>query len=328
MKAIKKGNILLCIVLIFGIISCADDTNNPEPETISLSFNQETIQDQMGDFADNAMTLFNSKTWSVAGINTYSTPNFHHVVWSSDNSIAWVSVADNFNIGRRGTTLTRFNNKLWIIGGEDTMGNAQADIWSSADGEIWVSEASIASFGAIQFHQTIVFNGKMYLIFGNSTTNNTEVWSSANGTDWTQNTANANDAFFGRGGHRAVVFNNAIYVIGGEATTRLNDVWKTTNGTDWEQISITGDVLPRITGHTATVYNNKVWVIGGRAGTANFSNAIYYSSDMITWHEYNASIPFDAIAFHNVLNYNNALWLYGGYKNGGLSGSIWKITED
>lgn len=321
--SINITKILILFVLILS--SC---TSDDEPTTLRLIFNQETAQDQMGDFADNAMEIYNGKVWSACGINSYTTPDFHHDIWESDNAKNWVSIADNFPVGRRGTTLTKFNDKLWIIAGENNAGEALQDIWSSSDGETWTMETDTAPFGAIQFHSTVVFDGKMYVIAGNSTTSHTEVWSSANGTDWTQNTSNAADAFFGRGGHKAVVFNNAIYVIGGEATTRLNDVWMSTNGTDWEQIAIRGDVLPRITGHSATVYKNKVWVIGGRAGTADFSNSIYYSSDMITWNKYDDVIPFDAIAFHNTLNYNDGLWVFGGYKVGGLSGAIWKIKEE
>lgn len=282
----------------------------------------------MGDFADNAMELFNDKVWSACGVNSYSSPDFNHDLWKSDNGKNWVSIADNFPVGRRGTTLTKFNGKLWIIGGEDNSGNPLEDIWSSSDGQTWVQEVVNAPFGAIKFHSTVVFHSKIYVIAGNETTNHTEVWSSSNGTDWTQNTSNAADAFFGRGGHKAVVFHDAIYVIGGEATTRLNDVWKSTNGTDWNQIAIRGDVLPRITGHSATVYNDKVWVIGGRAATAAVSNIIFYSSDMVTWTKYTGTIPLEPIAFHNTLNYNGALWVFGGYKDGGRSGAIWKITEE
>jgi len=329
MKFFKKLTVLPFLLLtIFISCSSDDEKDNDLPEIVTLTFNQESAQDQMGDFADNAMEVYNDKVWSFAGRNNSINEIFNDEVWHSDNGIAWVSNANNVTTGRRGTTLTKFNNKLWIIGGEDNDGNALQDIWSSSDGGTWTLEVNTAPFGAIQFHSTVVFNGKLYVIVGNPSTGHTEVWSSSNGTTWTQNTNNAADAFFGRGGHKAVVFNNTIYVIGGESDTRLNDVWKSTNGTDWTQIAINGDVLPRITGHTATVYNNKVWVIGGRQGTADVSNAIYYSSDMITWVKYEeTTIPFNPIAFHNTLNYNNALWIFGGYTETGLSGAIWKITE-
>ena len=320
----------LSLLLFFVFISCEKDNDSIDtPEVITLNFTQETVQDQMGDFADNAMALFDDSVWSFAGRAYTTTADFHHEVWFSNNGIAWFSVADNVPVGRRGTTLTKFNNKLWIIGGEANDGTTLEDIWSSSDGENWTLEVSTPPFGVVQFHQTLVFNGKMYVIAGNPATNHTEVWSTSNGIDWTQNTANAAAAFFGRGGHQALVFNNAMYVIGGEATTRLNDVWKSTDGTNWTQVAIQGDVLPRLTGHSATVYNNKVWVIGGRQGTADYSNDIYYSSDMITWTKYDTTaIPFEAVAFHNTLNYNNALWLFGGYKDGGLSGAIWKIVAE
>lgn len=324
-KIINMKRILLIIMLI-TIISCNKDDSTGTDISISLSFNQETAQDQMGDFADNTMTLFNDKIWSVAGVNTYTTPNYNHDLWSSDNGVSWVSTADNFLIGRHGTTISVFDNKLWVIGGENNDGNALQDIWNSDDGQNWTLITNTADFGDAIFHSTVVFNNKLYLIKGNRTTGKTEVWSSNNGIDWIQNTANA---FSGRAGHKAVIFNNAIYVLGGEDidNNRLNEIWKSTNGTDWEQIS-TNTIFSARGGHTATVYNNKVWVIAGRTDDALFNNDIWYTSNMQDWFKYDDVVPFIAIASHNTLNYNNALWLFGGYKSGGLSGAIWKIKEE
>ena len=322
----------LIFVIISSLTCCSsdDDKVNDDPSnSLTLSIELQTAEDQMTGFADNAMAILDSKVYSIAGINDGSDPNFHHDVWSSNNGIVWISIADNFPFERRGTTLTEFNNEIWCIAGENNAGNGLGDIWSSTDGETWMLRESALQFGPIKFHSTVVYNNVMYVIFGNATTNLTEVWSSPNGTTWTQLTANAHIDFVGQGGYKAIVFNNAIYVMGGETSTnvKLNDVWTSTNGIDWTKVATTGEVFPVIVGHTATVYNNKVWVIGGRAGTANVSNDIYYSSDMVAWKKYSSTVPFDKIAFHNTLNYNNALWVFGGYKESGLSSAIWKIEE-
>jgi len=334
----KIKNIFLAIIILLVLntfISCSDDKDNPSPETVTLRFTKETNQDQMGDFAYHAMALFNSKVWSAAGINTYSTPNLHDDVWYSNNGVSWLSVADNFFKERRGTTLTLFNDKLWIIAGESNEGNTLDDIWSSTDGEHWTLEVTAAPFGPVKFHSTVVFNNKLFVIAGDQATEHTKVWSSVNGIDWVEETSNAADAFFGRGGHATVVFNNTLYVIGGESTTRLNDVWKSTNGRDWTQVAIQGGIFPRITSHTATVYNDKVWVIGGRISDSAMNNDIYFSSDMLNWNKYeiddsSSLLPiFEGRANHQTLNYNNALWVFGGIKKTtGITGEIWSIKEE
>jgi len=312
------------LVMIITFSSCDGDDTIISEDMLSLTINVETAQDQMGDFACNAISLHNGKVWSVGGENSYSSPDFNNDVWFSDNGVAWASVT-NLGEGRCGHTLTTFQNKLWLIGGENNDGDWLGDIWSSADGSTWTNIFLTAPFGQVAYHDTIVYNGRMYLIAGDDATGNTKVWSTPDGENWTEETANA---FLGRVSHKAVVHNNTLYVLGGEdiAGNKLNQIWQSTNGSIWTQVT-TNSIFPARNHHTATVYNNKVWVIGGRT-TTGFGNDIWYSINMTDWTKYTGLLIDDDLHQHVALNYNDAIWLFGGYNDSGITGQIVSIKED
>ncbi|WP_343914185.1 Kelch repeat-containing protein [Aquimarina litoralis] len=320
----KNSRILLLFIFLSFQFSCDtdDDSILATPPASGLTFNLETNQDQMGDFFCNSMAVYDEKIWSTGGDNSYTNGmEYSDDVWTSADGIAWVSEVDNLEQPLCGHTLTVFDNKLWLIGGENNAGDWQNHIANSE------GISSIAPFGAVAYHQTVVFNNRMYVIAGDPVTENTKVWSTDDGTSWIEETPNA---FSGRVSHKAVVFNNAIYIIGGEniSSTKLNEIWRSTNGRDWTLLTNNSTIFPGINGHTATVYNNKVWVIGGRTATDLFTNDIYYSSDLENWTKYDGSNPLEPLVAHNTLYYNDALWVFGGRIDGGVTGKIWSIRED
>lgn len=244
----KKSLLIVCILI--GFTACSDDDTTVTPTPSTLTFNLETAQDQMGDFYCNAMALYDGKVWSVGGDNSYTTDMDYSIdVWNSINGVAWNGVTNNLIEGRCGHTLTTFQNKLWLIGGENNDGIWLGDISYSSNGLDWINIFLTAPFGNVAYHQTIVFNNKMYVIAGDPATGNTKVWSTPDGENWTQETANA---FSGRVSQKAVVFNGAMYVIGGEdiTSTKLNEIWTSTNGSNWTLITSNASVFPPLSGHT------------------------------------------------------------------------------
>ena len=332
-KNLSKTNLikLFIIFITISFTSCDDDPIQKDiPSALSLTFNLETPQDQMGDFFGNAMALHNSKVWSAGGDNSYTdNATSSNDIWSSDNGTAWVSVTA-IGDARTGHTLTNFNNKLWLIGGENNDDDWLSDLWSSSDGSSWVNVFFSAPFGIVAYHSTVVYNGKMYVIAGKRASNATEVWSTVDGNTWTQETANA---FSGRVRHKVVVLNNTMYVIGGEdiGANKLNEIWQSTNGRNWTLVTNNSSIFSPRLGHSATVYNNKVWVIGGRTATEPFTNNIYYSDNLTDWTAYTGLNPLEPIGAHETVLYKNALWIFGGKiddTDTGVSGKIWSIKED
>ncbi len=345
----KKFNLLYLVAFIAFFTSCEKDElngpstqiTNPLPEEgelpkgddLSLLFTVQTEEDQMGKFAKNAMTVFNGQVWSVGGVNDYGAAD-SHFLWNSDNGINWATVPTSattpasFRSFRVGHTLTVFQDQLWLIGGRDETDTEYANLWYSSDGSAW-SEIT-APFGPIPDHSTLVYNDRMYVISGNATTGHTEVWSTADGFDWIRETENA---FPGRAGQKGVVFNDVMYIVGGEdiAGAKLSEIWASTNGRDWNR---TDPSFGGRNAHSATVYNGKVWVIGGQDSSSLFNNEIWYSLDMNTWERYSGTRPgSDGISSHTILNYNDALWLFGGLQDDGTGssearGEITTIEED
>ncbi len=336
----KTFKTLYLIALTITLISCDKDETAQDlislpkggETALELKFEVQTEQDQMGDFAENAMIEFNGKVWSYGGVNDYGAIN-GHFGWYSDNGINWVSspiTPSTLTTFRRGHTVTLFNDELYLIGGENASEDAYGDIWKSSDGTNWTNVHTLAPFGLIPDHATLVLNNKMYVIAGNRATNNTEVWSTVNGTDWVQETANA---FTGRAGQKGIVFNDAMYIIGGEdiGANKLNEIWTSTNGVSWTQIS--SIPFSGRNAHSVTEYDNKVWVIGGKDTSTDYNGEIWYSENMTDWIEYTGTTPSDeGLNSHSVLFYNGKMWLFGGYQDEsgavGVRGEITTIEID
>jgi hypothetical protein len=68
-----------------------------------------------------------------------------------------------------------------------------------------------------------VFDNKVWLLGGRSTSRTNDVWYSSNGSAWTQATPSA--GWTARNSHASIVFDNKIWVIGGYDNQFCNDVW-------------------------------------------------------------------------------------------------------
>ncbi len=341
----KTVQFLLFALILITVTSCEKDTlilldkdnqdkdsipksDEPPTDEISLTFTVQTQQDQMGDFAENAIVEFNGKVWSVGGVNSYSNPNSTNAVWSSSNGSNWISVTSNLFDERRKHTLTVFDDKMWLIGGVNDLGTYLSDIWYSTDGISWTLATDAPSYGSAAYHSTLVFNDRLYVI--KDTAAGVAVWSSSDGVTWVQETPNA---FSNREDFEVVVFDGALYVIGGNhLTDKYNEIWKSTDGSNWDQVTTT-TIFPKRDSHTATVYNNKVWVIGGFGSTDPILD-IWYSEDMENWTSYEALPATEGLYNHAALNYNGEIWLFGGWQQEGTSsltriiGEIRSIHED
>lgn len=321
MKAISTMSILLITITLF--LGCTHDEPTPDPAppgSLELEFTLETNQDQMGDFANNAMVEYDGNLYSVGGINSYSEPDLNNQVWKSANGVAWTSLVSGMFPAREGPTLTDFNGNIWLIGGLNDTGDALGDIWYSPDGEMWTNVYTSAPFGSgLGYHATFIFGTKMWLY-----AKEWGVWSTVNGFDWVSENITP---FPQRVGAKIVVLNDIAYCIGGYkiGSGYTNEIWKSIDGANWNLLPVTGEIFsPRVL-HTATVYNNKIWVIGGDGGDT--LGDIWYSSNAIEWHQYEGVIPFTELSEHTVLNYRGKMWLFGGRNDAGLLGKIYSINE-
>jgi len=137
--------------------------------------------------------------------------------------------SDNFNMGHDNVTLF-----------------AQ---WSNS-GESWTQVTAAAAFSARNFHSSVVFKDKMWVIGGrDSSSTLNDVWSSDDGVTWTK--VATTNAFPARAGHTSVVFDDKMWIIGGFEGNNswLNDVWSSDDGATWTKVTATAAFSAR-SGHT------------------------------------------------------------------------------
>jgi hypothetical protein len=231
-----------------------------------------------------------------------------------------------------------FNNKMWVIGGNNCSTNVN-DVWNSADGITWTQATSTAGFRGRNC-SSLVFNNQMWVIGGwidASPYALNDVWNTSDGITWTQVTPTA--AFSGRADHASVVFNNKMWIIGGNnGSTAFSDVWYSSDGVTWTLATSVAAFGGRSAGHTCMVYDNKMWVIGGTNGigcprNGQYFNDVWYSSDGVTWTQATGAAPFSGRAGHTSVVYDNKMWIIGGTNDfygcggGNFYNDAWYTTD-
>jgi len=164
-----------------------------------------------------------------------------------------------------------FQNRLWIIGGEDSSGK-YSDAWASPDAVHWVKVADNLPFGKRAGQRFVVFKGRLFML-------DSDVWVSSDGLTWTMLTPRIADGdIFG---YSAEVFDDRIWLIGCNRNGQfLSEVLSSPDGISWKaqrapwsprggvascvfgsQIIMTGGKYggPGIAGQTEFVYSNDVW---------------------------------------------------------------------
>ena len=247
-------------------------------------------------------TFFDGSTWSQATANAAWSDRIYHC-----------SVV--------------YDNKIWVIGGED--GSNKNDVWSSSDGITWTQVTAAAAWSARKIHTSVVFDDgsgeKMWVMGGLGSSNTNDVWSSSDGITWTQATASANWSV--RIFHSSVVFDNKIWVIGGTDNGSHNgDVWYSSDGISWTQATANAPWVTRYA-HSSLVYNNKIWVIGGYQG--GYKNDVWSSTDGTTWTQATAGAPWAGRLHHTSLVFNNKIWVIGGgISSGGVyDNDVWHTSN-
>ncbi len=264
----------------------------------------------------------------------------HNDVYSSRDMINWKLISpDNQNPGttkwspRGGQSTLYFNNKLWVIGGQDCQGDPSNEVWSSSDGNSWKLEGVIGTnFSDFRSQQTaVVFKNRMWVIGGHTGVSMwNDVYSSSDGVTWRLETGNA--PWAQRYGHLSFVYNDKIWVMGGANSVGgvfANDVWFSGDGKNWTQATAHAVWSPRF-GLMGGVYNGKMYVFGGSDLSGTF-NDVYSSADGVTWTPV-AQNQWQGRPLGVSVVLNKKLYLLGGIKNNYLSlndvwsydGSIWK----
>ena len=171
------------------------------------------------------------------------------------------------------------------------------------------------NWGARNYGQAIVFDGKMWYMGGFDSSNNLprNVWYTTNGTSWTQATSSA--AWTGRYSFGLLNYDNKMWVIGGWDNQR--DVWYTTNGSTWTRATATASWSAR-TGFSAEVFDNKMWVFGGST-----YNDVWYSTDGSSWTKAYNNADWSPRSDVGSAVFGDKLWIMCGYDGTKNLSDVW-----
>ncbi len=213
-----------------------------------------------------------------------------------------------------------FNNKIWVIGGQDFAGYKN-DIWSSTDGMTWEEQTPIGThFSPRSLHTVVVFNNKIWVVGGQNSSGNllNEIWNSSDGVNWVQANNAPNGNVFTP---TLTIFNNKLWLIGGRSSNGQsnNDIWSTADGITWNEEVATGHFSPRFL-HQTFVIDNKLFVTGGNDDTTVL-NDTWSSVNGVDWIEESNSNVYSPRYYHNtIVQNNNKVFLIGGaFESGGAN---------
>lgn len=227
--------------------------------------------------SDLAMSLtFQDRLWIMGGWYKGRLPGHSasNQVWTSTDGTAWNQATPNAAWSPRlASGLVEHRGRMWLLGGiEDyyfgTDASLKNDVWSSVDGKDWKLETPHAAWSPRAYHQSVVLNGKIYVLGGGnyvpSYHSKNDVWSSADGVSWTCETASA--PWAPRLWFSAAVYRGRIWVLGGWSKEKDNhgDVWHSTDGKNWQRLE-TKTCWKSRHEHSALVFQDKLWILGGHA---------------------------------------------------------------
>ncbi|WP_445355262.1 Ig-like domain-containing protein [Microbulbifer sp. EKSA008] len=276
---------------------------------------------------------FNNKLWMIGALGFDFTKS---EIWSSEDGEHWKQVSEETPfMAREDHQLVSHDNKLWVIGGsEGGSPNNINDIWSSTDGVRWQQETESTPFSSRENHQAISFTGKIWLIGGRSggmfSGLRNDIWSSIDGVNWQQHTKT--DEIPPRTQHQAIYYKNKYWIIGGSGSSK-NDIWSSSNGADWT-LATDSPNFPFSYRHQVAIHNEKMWLVGGNDGACceqshGLKNDVWSSIDGIDWKLESETPGFSARFGHQLISYDERLWLIGGTEDYGDTGKkdIWSSID-
>ncbi|NOT37979.1 MAG: hypothetical protein HOP11_11425 [Saprospiraceae bacterium] len=191
---------------------------------------------------------------------------FKNEISKTNNLRTWATISKSSNIPQRYFYHPFvFEDKIWIIGGEDKE-TKYSDIWNSKDGINWRKQKDNLPFGKRSGSHIVTLNNTLYLL-------DNDVWSSTDGLQWQKLTDEIvkGELIFG---YSAQVFDNKIWLLGCNRNGQFSSqILFSTDGKIWQ--TQTAPWLPR-GGIAATVHKNKIFMTGGKyGGTPNHPDFRY-----------------------------------------------------
>jgi len=203
---------------------------------------------------------------------------------------------------RTGSAGIVFDNKLWVVGGEEDL-EWKNDVWSSLDGEDWTLVTEAAPFSPRYNHRVYVVNGKLWVVGGadEGFKKLRDVWFSPDGLNWTEVSIDEQRR------HSAVslsfCFQDKLWLAFGFG----KELWSTSDGSNW---TLESDRYAYPRGAKEIVECNNKLIMFTRDKDTHV-NRVWSSEDAINWAvtelKTDAFIEGDNV---NVLLHKEEIWVF------------------
>ncbi|WP_420590343.1 Ig-like domain-containing protein [Bacterioplanoides sp.] len=277
----------------------------------------------------------NGELWIAGGLyreNTLTQEAFVDTVWKSSDGINWTQVAANLPVTDRSyrmhrTLITSYNNKLQVFAGGLSIYNISG-LYSTTDGTDWDKVTGFSSRNSLYGDsQLSKLTGRLVI------TNPTgDVYYSTDAQSWTAarvSTIDANQI----GGHKALAFDGRVWVIGSK-----NSIYSSADGNSWEKETDTAGYSTRQSFDFAMAFKNRFWIGGGRSRDlinvpkhkiVDTSLDTWVSNDLTNWTREESEGEFPGLQSHEMVSFNNRLWIIGGAsnENNAASNEVW-VSDD
>lgn len=124
---------------------------------------------------------------------------------------------------------------------------------------------------------------------------------------------------------KLVHFKDRLWSIGFDGIYYTDtEIWSSEDGLHWQR-DATNPVFGTVMDHAVAVFQGKLWLVGGRTNFIDegLNNRIWNSDDGVHWELVNANPAFSPRAFHNLIVFNNRLWLIGGGTRNTYYSEVW-----
>ncbi len=320
----KRFNFILIAIILTG-------------NTFAQHFTSSVYDTEIFAREGHEVIFFNNYFWLMGGRAQFQDSTSNDL-WRSSDGINWEKMFEHTAWDTRmNFNLFTFQNKLWIVGGystRDANGNIypslddplywKGDIWNSDNGLDWIKVIDYGPWETRLSSAVSIFNDKLFLIGGHSTTNwhlFQDIYESDDGETWNkigeieEDTIGTSQERQGLFEHDIIEFNNKLFLLGGSRASEFNLfnwVLESTDGLDWSIAT----KEPYWKDETSSlplkflrpfVFNNKLWAI--------VANELLFSEDGIIW-EKEMDLPiFNNNELRNprTIIKDNSLYIYGSY---------------
>lgn len=101
--------------------------------------------------------------------------------WTSEDGASWTKVVGQPKPYRSGDSCAVFKDRIFLTGGWYGFRRYHSDVWSTRDGIRWTQESADAAFPVRASHASLVFNNRLWILFGTDGESRSDVWASADG---------------------------------------------------------------------------------------------------------------------------------------------------